>query len=607
MQRSRNFDPALFDVLIDQTESAASVGGGLSRVSHWIERNTRAPDNPNRDFSFYQHEFQRAILNDSHPYVAIRKGSQLGLTEVSLRLALAICAKFSGIAVLYVMPSNQAAQKLSMSRVDPIIDNSPRLKALSTRDVSSNALKKIGSSFLYFSGAAANTSAISIPARSLIIDEFAFADPTVVSVFTSRLGHQKETEKVVRYFSSPLHPSSDISALYEQGTMNQYMVYHRACATWVTVNALEDIKIPGFDDHLSQIVHGDLDNKRYRIDDAFLLCNHCHEPISQENMCDADCRAWVPTWPDRSMASYDAGPLVLPHLRTPQVLLKELRLYRSTTRWIQYSIGLPSESDSEMILQGPMDRAFVIPQVSQHVGGVHGAVIGMDVGKVSHIAAGKAIGNGSDRTFDVFYLGTVRQDSDNVTVATVADLYQKFGAVQAVVDAMPDFTLVRTLQGLLPYNAVYGCYFVRGRGKANLASWERVDADGAVKVARTRALDEFVSAFNRGKIRLPLGLRFEEDVKRHLQRMKRINNFDNVGEEQSSWVATDPETHFFFAIFYAWLAAEMSQSSTSILPGLHLGNLIAKVKMPGGVGNPLGSGSGMGVGGVRGLGAGFGR
>ena len=39
----------------------------------------------------------------------------------------------------------------------------------------------------------------------------------------------------------------------------------------------------------------------------------------------------------------------------------------------------------------------------------------------------------------------------------------------------------------------HGAYFVRGRGRGNLESWEVNERDGTVKIARTRLIDQFVT------------------------------------------------------------------------------------------------------------------
>lgn len=570
------FDRHLWDSLTDSVEVATTTGGGLRNAAEWVCKNTSDPRNSEKPFSFRHHEYQISIINDTHPIVYIRKSTQVGCSELSVRLALAICAKFNNVSAIYVLPSIRFAQKFSMARCDPIIEASPRLKALANREVSSNELKKIGSSFLYFTGAAQNSSAISIPARALIADEVAFMDPKVLSVFSSRLGHQAEHEKIVRMFSSPLFPHSDISALVEQGTMNEYLVYHDPCGQWTEVSVLENMIVPGFNDHLSTIQVSDLDDKRVNVDGAFIQCPRCHTPISPANLADPRRRAWVPRFPSREAASYDVGPLCVPHLRTPAALLKDLRLYRSNQRWQQYSAGIPAEAASDTILQATLDRCFTVAPQSPISGNVSGAVIGADIGKNSHIAIGKVISG----VLHVVWLETVRQTDDNATGRTLVERYTGYRSSQLVVDAAPDFTIAKYVAGKLPFNAAWGAYFVRGRGKSNLASWELDDREGVVKISRTRALDEFVEAFNKGQIKLPVGLAFENDVKQHLQRLKRVVNIDNVGEEAAQWISSDSADHWFFSILYCWVASRLvEETGSGIVAGMDLSRLVGRVRL----------------------------
>lgn len=566
----------LFAALVDQVETAALAGGGLSNLSRWICQQTRHPQNPHVPFSLQGHEFQREIMDCARPHVVTRKCTQIGLSELSIRSAVAVTAKFTGISTMYVLPSIRFAQKFAMSRVDPVINNSPRLKALVNPAVFSNELKQIGSSFLYLSGAASTSSGISVPARALYIDEYEWADPNVVSIYISRQGHQTKEDKILRHFSSPLYPGSGISALFEGGDQRQYMCYHAACGQWVVLDPLQDMIIPGYDDLIGNLSYLDLDQPGVRTAEAYIQCPHCHDPVSVENMANPALRAWVPAYPDREVASFDCNPLVLPQLRTCQALLDDLRLYRNTVKWVQFSLGKPAESASDMITQAALSAAFqsrLVPVLAAD--SVQGATVGMDVGKTSHIVVGKKVG----RRFEVVWLETVRQTEDNATGTRLVELFDKYHAVQAVLDAGPDISLPKYVRGQLPYGQGWGCYFIRGRGKANLLAWETDELNGTVKVNRNRALDEFVEAFNRGLIWLPPGTRYDEELRHHLQQMKRVAQLDGAGEEAVQWVASTPATHFFFALFYAWLGSQLAEASTGMVPGLQLGRMIGKVRL----------------------------
>jgi hypothetical protein len=149
-----------------------------------------------------------------------------------------------------------------------------------------------------------------------------------------------------------------------------------------------------------------------------------------------------------------------------------------------------------------------------------------------------------------------------------------------VVDAGPDLTLVGTLQAALPYNRAIPCYFVRSRGGAQkLGTHEFDEASGVVKVYRTRAFDEFVGDFNAGKILIARGLQVEDEIRKHLPKLKRVMDYDNVGEEVAHWVSPDPENHFWLAIFYTWMAWKLSTESIRAALPVGFTGLIGKARL----------------------------
>jgi hypothetical protein len=567
------FDPNLFAALLDQVEASVTASGGLHNTAEWLVKNTAHPSLPGRSWSFSEHAYQMAILNDATPQQAVRKSTQIGASEAILRLALALLAKLPNTKIIYVLPSQKFAAKFASSRIDPVIEASDRLKAITDRNINSTELKKIGSSFLFLAGAASETQAISIPAKVLIVDELAFCNPQVLSVFSSRLGHQKEHERIIRQFSSPLHPKSDISALFEAGTQKIYMVWHEKCGKWSEADVVEQLILPGYDGHLTDLSYSELRGLEGNIPQAFIRCEHCHEEITQANLCNPDYRAWVPRYPERTISSFDAGPLCVPEIRTPQAILKDLFLYRNTARWVQYSLGRPAESASEMILESSLERCFTVSQdmaSSQSYG-----VIGVDIGKVSHYAVGKR----TDGVFNITQLGTVTQDEEGATQNKIIQLQRERRAQQIVIDMMPDVSIVKAVQGQVPVGMCWGVYSVTGRGKGNLELLEKKEKEGVISVARTRAMDAFVTEFNEGKIRLPKGLADEKEVRAHLTAMKRVISLDSAGEDKAQWVASNPSTHYFFCIWHAWLADHMIQESMNSSFPSGVSTLMSKVRL----------------------------
>lgn len=562
LPNSSHYDPFLLENLIETLETAVSSAGGRAHLSKWICENTRDPLNPHRPWSFDKHEFQIGIADSVSPRTVVLKASQLGVSELIVRIVLALLAKLPGRHAMYTLPDLQFAKKFSPTRFDPVISASPRLQALLADDPNSTTVKKIGDSFLYIGGAHSERQSISVPASILVHDEVAYSNQEVLGTYTSRLGHLEEGQEIVYEFSTPLLPESSIHSAYLKGTQEQYAVYHRQCSTWVVIDPILSLRIPNLQTPVELLTKADVTENLDSIDKAYIECPHCKQPISQQNLADPQTRAWVPTYPSAPYRSFDANFLVLPAIKTPAKVLRDRLNYRSTEKWLNFAIGRPADSSDNRITESAIEKAFSLtPNDIQQTPSY--SMLGMDVGKICHLT----VAYPCNEALIVTHTETIKQDSDNNSAQTFIDRFKHFKAIQGVIDAGPEFTVTTYAQAQLPYNQVWGCYFTRGRGKSSLEFYEIKPNEGTVLAQRTKALDEFVADFNKGKI---LFLRNDPNaalIKAHLRAPARLTEKDSVGDEMSSWVSSSSDDHFFFSVFYAWLAHKLTESKgASLLP-----------------------------------------
>ncbi len=546
-----HFDHHVFANLVESLETAVSASGGRANLAKWIVSNTTDPLNPHRPWSFNKHEFQIGIADSVSPRVSVMKASQLGVSELIVRIVLALLAKLPGRHAMYTLPDLQFAKKFAPTRFDPVIAASPRLQALIADDPNSNTIKRIGDSYLYIGGAHSERQSISVPASILIHDEVAYSNQEVLGTYSSRLGHLEEGQEIVYSFSTPLLPETSIHKEFLQGTQEHYALYHRACSTWVILDPITNLRIPHLDLPLDLLSKADVTENLTNINDAYLECPHCKQPISQQNLADPQTRAWVPYYPNASYRSFDANFLVLPAIKTPAKVLKDRLNYGSTPKWLNFAIGRPADSSDCRLTETAIERAFSLtnqdlPQSPPY------SLLGMDVGKVCHLTVATPI----NETLLIHHTELVKQSEDNHSATTFVNRYKQFRAVQGVIDAGPEFTVTTSAQAQLPYNQVWGCYFTRGRGKSNLEFFEAKD-DGTVLAQRTKAIDEFASDFNRGKILFRRDDPNAALIKAHLRVLVRVTDTDAVGDEVSRWVSTSSDDHFFFSLFYTWLAYRM--------------------------------------------------
>ena len=129
--------------------AGASQATALSEVSKWISRNTTING---RNFSYKNHEYQPRILDSTARECVIRKCSQVGISELSIRKALALCGMIKEFTVVYTLPTATLASVLVRTRVNPVIEESPYLKGMLT-GTDSVEVKQFGAgSFLYMKG-----------------------------------------------------------------------------------------------------------------------------------------------------------------------------------------------------------------------------------------------------------------------------------------------------------------------------------------------------------------------------------------------------------------------------------------------------------------------
>jgi hypothetical protein len=493
------------------------------------------------------------------------------VSEIIIRISLALLAKLQGRHAIYTLPDAGFAKKFAPTRFDPVIAASERLRAIVSQELNNTSVKQIGSSYLHIAGANSEQQSISVPASILIHDETAYSNQEVLGTYSSRLGHLQEDQEIVYEFSTPLLPNASIHKAFLEGTQDVYMVYHQSCNQWVNPDPITNLIIPHTKTPIELLSKSDItDNPN--IDNAYIECPHCKQPISIDNLATPTYRAWVPTFPDRRTRSFDANFLVLPQIRTPAKILRDRLNYRSTEKWLNFAIGRPADSSDNRLTDSAIDNAFNLTESPLSFL----TVAGMDVGKTCHLLIGRAV---SEKLF-IVHSALPKQDESNNSAQQFIDTYKQYRCTQGVIDAGPEFTVTTHAQANLPYNQVWGCYFTRGRGKTNLEFYEQKDSEGVVTAMRTRALDEFASDFNHGRILFLRSLPHAELIKKHLKVPARVTDSNSAGEDISSWISTSSEDHFFFAVFYTWLAWKMSIGSHHVVADMpESGILFGKARM----------------------------
>ena len=538
----------LASTFLDRVRAGAAGTRDMSRMSAWIVDHTRHPKDKLTPWSFANHEMQIDIANDQHHHTKVRKCSQVGLSELSVRLSLGMLSIFSGSTAIYTLPTAKFASKFAKSRINPVVEASRTLSDLVPPGADSAELKQFGSSFLYVVGTSGQSSPISIPADMLVRDEVDFSNQALLSMFFSRLGHAEEGGWI-RDFSTPTVDKYGISADFDSTTKGRYVVKCYHCSDRVALDPFRDVIIPGYDGKLVEFEKEDLDNPGYDIANAALLCPTCRNEVTQANLMDASTREWVHANPDAEMGGYQVMPFDVPFVNPLAKTIKAIDQYERKADWVNFEWGKPYQDADNSFLASVIKANTVVQFIPAGPFAAQGCVAGLDIGKTSWIVIGKRLSGG--KAVDIIYAEQIRQDDDDHLFKRTMELMKWFGVVRLVVDAGPDFSTVLKLIGKSLVDQVYGCYYVR-TGKKNLSAIDVKMEEQVVVVGKVDSFNITSKAVNTGLVRFP---RCQEmaTIQSHCENMRRVSSKDSQGEMKTAWVNVGPD-HYANALNYLMIA-----------------------------------------------------
>lgn len=568
----------------------------LSEMPRWMEVNMTNPLDSTKPWSFDDHEYQREIIADTTPELYAQKCSQVGFSELALRLALAMQANLANFTCIYTLPTAAFAKGFVKGRFDPVINDSALLRSLVDRDNNNTEMKQFGKSFLYIRGTMGGSSAISIPAQGLIMDETDFSHQANLSVFNSRLGHAKEGSYYKRGFSTPTVLGFGVNKNYETGSKKHYAVKCHHCNDYVFPNFMDDVVIPGWGDNFATSEwskeHASTELGMRSVNQAYLACPVCRNEITQDTLCNPDNRIWIAEHPDREVASYQVMPYDVPAVNPIPRTLKHVTDYARYADWVNFKVGYPHEDETnaflaERITENTAGNEITAPglgetldqagQAKRPDAHLRGTFSGIDVGKTSWYVLLQPHPTEKGR-FIVLYRERITQDGDGILLKRILFLNRYFGVVRSVIDAGPDFT---TSKGLVTQSGGRGWACEYSARAFHLNNLHLKEDDGIVQAFRTGTLDDLARMVNGGFFIHTKG-RDAETMKAHMGCLKRITQPNDKGEEVAVWIKTGDE-HYAHALNYAYIAVKLSDVQVDtgvvpVLPGLSTIKIKGEVK-----------------------------
>lgn len=533
-----------FELHLDRLKQGAYAERAIDETSKWIEKNTTLGSRP---FSYHNHEYQIRILDSKAQEVVIRKCSQVGLTELSVRKALALCAMMKNRTFIYTLPTAHFAATVMKTRVTPIIQDSPALSALLCADADNVEVKQFGSSYLYLKGSASSNAPISIPADGLVHDELDFSDPLVISQYQSRLTHSDLKLKVK--LSTPTIPGKGIDAEFNKSKRHFNFARCNHCNHFFIPDYYDHVRIPDFAGDLRSITKHNLHEHDYT--HAFVMCPKCGKApeLTPEH------REWVCENPsDNYIAEgFAVTPFDAPRIITPAYLIEASTQYSSISDFVNFNLGQAYFSQESVL--SPEEVRNTINNYADTKGLTYS--MGVDLGMVCHVVI---LGNSWDGASRLVHFEQVPLNS---LKERVRDLRIQFRVRLTVSDALPYTDLAMAMCAADPN--FYAAFYTKVGGTDMYAIKKRDDDPSRgvpelrqINIDRDKTFDALMTFMRSGqfsKQTCPLDDLFIA----HCTDMRRIKDWDAKAQEMRfKWIKSlDGNDHGFHALGYAYIASKV--------------------------------------------------
>lgn len=482
-----------------------------------------------RPVEFVDHRWAIDYLADQHPHKVAIKAAQAGMTFLEFLDDIHLTGK-QGLEVAHTFHTDAILKTIVQPKLNPLIANNPRLKAMMTTD--SESLKGFGGSFLHILGANSQSNAISFSADVLKIDEKDRSDLSVVEMLESRLKASKF--RWIREFSNPSAENIGVDAAWQKSDQRHWFVRCRACSHNMYIDfEKSDMKNHYVDQLLRQFVCGG-----FLSDGA-----ECRAIISNADRIRGE---WVSKWPKQDkIHGYWISQLMCPWITADDICSD----FESKTIEYFYNFVLGKAYTAANMR---FNRETILRACRPAKPFLRGVVMGSDIGKPHWYWLGNRAG--------VFEVGKADSwdDLDRIFELNRCDAW--------VADAAPEFTEVQARIRRYP-GKFFGCRYDDDAKGLGIVRWQSGDKQGYVNADRTKIIDRLVNEVTNQEIRFMCQPSQLEDLITHAGNIYRRVETDDSGHTKVRWITVGKSSgetgsakpdHLVHAGVYWRIALELS-------------------------------------------------
>ncbi len=534
----------LFEGMRSRKAEAAPVQREDAKLTvlQWSMRYRRIEGHP---FSLQNHVPLIALYEEVHPDIAVRKPSQVGVSEWLVSVtghAMDIGAQFYdipklGLNVAYIFPTNEALGDFSKERITALRLETPHLTQMFT-GWDKVTFKQAGASFLYLRGAKSKAGLKSFPADMVILDEKDEIPDEAVQLAFKRLRHSQLKHK--RSVSTPTIEEAGISIDFEKSDQRWWFTPCPHCKEENILDFFRDVYVMGKDFETWR----DLEEEQLATSPVTVHCPSCKQQIPDK------VRFTEGRYIAKRPHITQKRGYQVPALCFPIVDLNELVVHAASTNptvfteLMRSDLGLPYAKSGSRI-----DDAMMKQLCHRLSGGRLPAyywrdvTAGIDVGARFNI---RISGVGPNDQVYVLYMGTVK------TYEEIDRLMNQFNVRLAVIDALPE--IISTEQWCNRWDGRALRAFYPSTERALKDKLRVVDyLTNSVDINRTAAMDLVFDNVSQARENWPAEFCQQPEIIAQMKAPQRVVGVDAHGQEFVTWNHTTPD-HYFHACVYDTVA-----------------------------------------------------
>jgi len=447
------------------------------------------------DFTHYPHIKE---LYNSTARVIVLQGSVQSFKSEWAVIDQLSCA-MAGLSVFFVLPKYEMRTTYVQNRVNRPCATIPEYKRIVGEGFfDSVAIKSFGKGVIKYVGSNVLADFKEFPADCIFVEEVDECDQENVEYALDRLRASRYQFK--RYLGNPKLSGKGINAFYQKSDQRKWFVPCLACDNYHDLDWFK-VVVEDITDRDGNIVDYRLRDKDWEPGcrrEVKCICPDCGGELERASPR-GEWRALVP---DCDIEGYHISMLCSPINSVSEMWQKFLDAVTDPALMqVFYNsyLGLPYNASGNKVTTELLDRSveegynLVIKDTCAHIEDDRHdgpCSLGMDIGGVFDVRISALEPRGVRR---LIYVGKLKELDE------VNDLIERYNVEYAVVDSMPEITLVQDFQETAPC-AVWLCRY-RGEGADRRKNYDV--RDRIINVDRTECLDRSFAALRRGKVILP--------------------------------------------------------------------------------------------------------